>query len=276
MVSFIHSNNLVGIITSKLRNIKVIVCEHTNHTIVSSYKVKFTREYLYRFANATTVLTSFDVEYYDKHGANVVIMPNPIDTPVYISEFASRDKTILAIGDLNRYKGKGFDNLLDIINPILKNNSDWKLKIAGSGDIGLQILTKKVEELGLKEQVIFTGFCNKIYELMQNAQIFVLPSKYEGLPMGLMEALSNGMACIAYNCPSGPSDLIENYKNGILIKNQDHKAMQQGLHQLIEDGKLSEKLAKNAPVSMTPYTLDKIISKWEFLFDSLILKNVNG
>ena len=273
LISFIHMNNFIAIVVGKFRGMKVIVSEHTNHTVVMSKKVKWIREYFYRYANATTVLTSFDVPYYTKHGANVTIMPNPLNLPKTIKAFSKRKSNILVVGALNRYVGKGFDGLLHLIAPILNKNPDWSLTIAGSGNKGLQVLRNLAKELKLEDQIIFTGFCKNIQDLMQDSQIFVLPSKYEGLPMGLMEALSNGMACVAYDCPSGPHDLIENKVNGLLINNQDTQAMQSGLLRVMDDYIFREKLASNAPSSMQAYSLDSIMGQWESLINFVVTNN---
>ena len=265
IISFIHINNLISILVAKWRGIKIIVCEHTNHTVVSSKLVKFTRKYIYRLAHATTVLTSFDEPFYRKYGANVTILPNPLLLPKAIKPFSERKQNILLVGSLNRYEGKGFDALLHLIAPILRKNPNWTLTIAGDGANGLQVLQDITNQLKIGEKVIFTGFCSNIQDLMQNSQIFVLPSKYEGLPMGLMEALSNGMACVAYDCPSGPRDLIQNDLNGLLINNQDIDAMKSGLLRVMEDYILREKLASNAPSSMQIYGLESIMVQWESL-----------
>ena len=263
LISFIPSNNLIAILVSLLLGIKVIISEHNNHLANSSFKSKWIRKLFYRFADTTTVLTSFDEPFFKNLGAKVVIMPNPINIPISINPFNEREKNILVAGSLKRYKVKGFDVLLTIIAPILKKHTDWTLTIAGDGEPGQQILEQLTKELGLTEQVFFTGFCNNMQKLMQNSKIYVLPSKYEGLPMVLMEALSNGMACIAYDCISGPRDLINNGENGLLIENQNEKAMQRGIYGLIENATLMEKLSLNATTSLNKYSLDNIIKKWE-------------
>lgn len=270
LISFIHMNNFIAILIGKLRGIKVIVSEHTNHTVVVSKKVKLIRECFYRYADATTVLTSFDVNYYTKHGANVIIMPNPLYLPKKIKPYSKRKSTILAVGNLDRYIGKGFDELLYLIAPILRNNPTWTLIIAGGGDKGHHILKDITKQLKMEDKVIFTGFRNDIKDLMQDSQIFVLTSKYEGLPMGLMEALSNGMTCVAYDCPSGPNELIAHNFNGLLVKNQDTSAMKDNLLNLVQDYTLRESLAMNAPSSMQAYGIENIMIKWEKLIYSIL------
>jgi len=273
LISFIHSNNLIATIVAKILNIKVIVSEHTNHTVITSKKVKWTRQYVYRWANKTTVLTNFDIDYYKKYKADVCVMPNPIEIPKVNLDFVTRDKCILAVGDLNRYEGKGFDNLLYATESILKNNIDWSLKLVGGGEYGLTELKKIVDKLNIKKQVIFLGFCNDINGLMQRSQIFVLPSKYEGLPMGLMEALANGMSSIAYDCPSGPSDLINDNVNGLLIENQNREKLENGISKLINDENLRKRLGDKGPESLRKYELSNVVTQWNILFDEVITDN---
>ncbi|WP_419211086.1 glycosyltransferase family 4 protein [Maribacter sp. X9] len=271
LIAFIPSNNLIAILIGLFYGIKVIISEHNNHLANPSFKSKWIRKLLYRFADTTTVLTSFDKPFFENLGAKVVIMPNPINIPKTIKPFSERENTILVAGSLKRYQVKGFDVLLPIIAPILKSHPDWKLMIAGDGEPGLNILKKITAELNLSNQVVFLGFISNIGEVMQNAKIFALPSQYEGLPMVLMEALSNGMACIAYDCVSGPGDLINDQENGLLIENQDKEALQNGISTLIDDTNLMMKLSNNAIKGLTQYNLDNMIIRWEEL-----IKNVLG
>jgi GalNAc-alpha-(1->4)-GalNAc-alpha-(1->3)-diNAcBac-PP-undecaprenol alpha-1,4-N-acetyl-D-galactosaminyltransferase len=269
LISFLPGNSLISILVGKIFKIKIIVSEHTNHTAPVDFKSNFTRKKLYRFADYTTILTSFDKLYFEKFKANVVIMPNPIIIPDSVKPISEREKNILLIGDLNRFSNKGFDSILKIIAPILLENLDWKMTFVGGGNTGIKVLKKMAKKLNINNQVVFTGFSKNIQELMQGSQIFILPSKFEGLPMGLMEALSNGLACISYDCPSGPKDLIENNYNGLLIENQNHELMKFGISNLIKDHELRFRLAKAAPKSMTPYSLENILNNWRTIFSKL-------
>tara|TARA_R110000765_G_scaffold168384_3_gene273402 strand:+ start:18960 stop:20042 length:1083 start_codon:yes stop_codon:yes gene_type:complete len=270
LISFMPKTNLVAILVGNFYRIKVIISEHTNHKADNIGETKWIRELFYRYANCTTVLTKFDVPYYKAHGANVSVMPNPIILPEKVLEYRSRQKNILIAGSLNRYTQKGFDSLLYILSPLLHANPEWTLTIAGEGEYGEGVLKNLVKDLNLTQKVVFPGFCENIENLMQNSQIYILCSQYEGLPMGLMEALSNGMACISYNCVSGPSELIENEKNGLLVENQNAKAMQDGLKRLILDGTLREKLASNAHSSVHKFSLENILNKWLLLISNII------
>lgn len=273
IISFITLTNQISLIVAKLFSIKIIVQEHNSHHRFMKgrkFSTIFTKKYLYRMANLVTVLTSYDIPYYQQFGINVKVLPNPCSYKPIVINTHKRDKVILAVGDLNRYHHKGFDNLLNFITPILKENPDWKLKIAGSGNEGLKTLEKIVEKQDLSNQVIFLGFVKNISELMFKSSIFILPSRFEGLPMVLLEAMSQGLACIAYNCVTGPSDIITNNRNGLLIENQNQQEMQLELNRLIKDSDLRNKLSSEGILSLKKYHIDTITNQYQKLIQDIV------
>jgi len=270
LVAFMPTTNLIAILISIICNIKVIVSEHNNHKANYSTQNKWIRKLFYRFADSITVLTKFDVPFFEKLGAKVTVMPNPVEIPLTTKEYNDRENNILVAGSLKRYKTKGFDTLLNTIAPVLNQFNNWKLIIAGSGEPGMTTLKEIVKELDIEDKVIFTGFTNELPTLMQNSKVYVLSSKFEGLPMVLMEALSNGMSCIAYNCVSGPSELIDDNFNGILIEDQNSSAMSKGITALLEDDKLRNRLANNATISVEKFSTKNVIIMWENLIDSVL------
>lgn len=271
LISFMPSISFIAILIAKLYRIKIIACEHINHERKDSRLDQFTREKLYRFADFLTVLTSFDIDYYKKHKAKVVVMPNPCTFKVVGQVPKHKQKIILAVGSLDRYEHKGFDNLLDILPQIVVKFPDWKLQIVGQGEKGLADLQKKVAHLRLQDFVEFLGFRSDVDQIMRSSEIYVLPSRYEGLPMVLIEAMSQGMACIAYNCKTGPSDIISNGYNGLLIEDQNKMALQDGLEELMADPLLRKNLGENALRSMDQFQIEAIVEKWEKLFKELKL-----
>ena len=104
---------------------------------------------------------------------------------------------------------------------------------------------------------------------MQKSEIFILPSRFEGLPMVLLEALSQGLACVAYDCKTGPSDIIEHGKNGILVEDQNIQIMQQELKKLINNPTLRKELRINGVKSLDKFSIENIGKSWEGLFNEL-------
>lgn len=272
IVSFMTLTNFISIIIAKLFSIKIIAEEHISHLENRDFLSNFTRKRIYNKADLVTVLTSFDIEYYTKYGAKVMVMPNPCSFPALNNNIINREKVILAVGNLVRYHQKGFDNLLDLIAPVLKSYPNWKLKIAGPsyGEESLNRLANKAKSLSIYDQVIFTGFVSNISEIMRSSSIFILSSRYEGLPMVLIEAMSQGIACIAYDCKTGPSDIITNKVNGLLIEDQNKEKMIEGLKKLILNEDLRIELGNKAINSVDKYHINSIINKYETAFKEIL------
>ena len=261
---------MISILTAKLYRIKIIGCEHNSHLRNTFQTDKFTKKYIYRSADAITVLTNFDVPYYRKYNANVVVMPNPATFKGLQKNTHARDKVILAVGSLNRYKTKGFDQMMYIVKPIFQKFPEWKLKILGKGDEEMKTLKTIANELNISNHVEFMGFRKDVNKIMQSSDIFILPSRYEGLPMVLVEAMSQGMACIAFDCVTGPGDIIHDQVDGILVEDQNQEKMTSEIQMLISDPDLRKKLANNAIKNVERFHIDKITERWFELFHEII------
>ncbi len=274
VISFMKGMNGKAIIVSKSSNIPVVATEHTNHKCGMNLLSWVERRWLYKMADAVTVLTDYDYnEFYKGFLTNVTVMPNPVDFPP-IKIMPERDKTILASGNLNRWLGKGFDNLLKIFSKVVEDHPDWKLKIAGSGDEGKRHLMLLSKKLNIQENVVFLGFCSNIKEELQRSSIFVLSSRYEGFPMVLIEAMSQGCACISFDCVSGPGEIIENEIDGILVEDQNMQQMEAEICRVIENEKLGEYLGKNAINNVQRFSTKTIVHKWLDLISNTISKTM--
>lgn len=267
--SHIDLMGFATIIPSRLYGIKISVSEHFNH---HNQEVTFAKKilwnWLYRYPNAVTVLTKFDLSFFEARSNNVVVMPNPCSFVPISNLSLEREKVILAVGDLNRYHHKGFDNLIEIVTSVFQDNSEWHLKIIGDGNEGRTILENKVKNNRIEDRVTFTGYRKDVHEMMQKSEIFILPSRHEGLPMVLIEAMSQGMVCISYDCISGPSEVISHNIDGILVKDQDKNEMIDKLENLITNDQLRKFIRHNTPQSLEKFSLENVGNKWERLLNS--------
>ena len=147
--SHIDMLGMATIPISQLFRIKIVVSEHFNHF---NQEVNFAKRilwnFLYRYPDAVTVLTNFDVPFFESRTKKVIVILNPCSFERIQELNAEREKVILAVGDLNRYHHKGFDNLLDIANEVLVKYPDWTLKIIGQGEDGLKFLKRKNKRFG--------------------------------------------------------------------------------------------------------------------------------
>jgi GalNAc-alpha-(1->4)-GalNAc-alpha-(1->3)-diNAcBac-PP-undecaprenol alpha-1,4-N-acetyl-D-galactosaminyltransferase len=139
---------------------------------------------------------------------------NPIDNNFKRNTQIIKEKVILSIGRLSDEKGH---HLLLQSFAVLKLK-DWKLEIIGDG-VNKEKLINLASKLGISESVIFLGKKKDVIHYLNRCSIFVLPSLTEGFPNVLCEAMATGCAVVSFDCPNGPSELIQNYNNGILVEN---------------------------------------------------------
>lgn len=198
-------------------NIKHISWEHFNYKNDLNVKSrKFARRLAAKYAGAVVTLTEKDREYWleeNKYPERIVSISNPLPFAPKNKLTKKNTKKILALGRLSYQKG--FDLLLDIWVKIEEVNSDWELVIAGDGE-DKKLLAKKINELNLKNVALLPSTPN-VHDLYDQSAIYVMTSRFEGFPMVLLEAKASGLPIIAYDCDTGPSELIIDGEDGFLI-----------------------------------------------------------
>lgn len=251
--------------------IPVVVSEHTNVSRKLDRLLDIKRRLFYPLANAVTILTRYDKKLWKNKYDNVVYMPNPVSFKGTNCSL-NRDKTILAVGRVNQWEIKGFDNLLKCWSKLCHLHPDWKLKIAGDADKNaLEFLNALANELGCCNYE-FLGFRKDVYELMQRSEVFCLSSRVEGLPMALIEAMNAGCCCVSFDVVTGPREIIRHGFSGLIAKNQDNEDLTEDLDRVMSDDVLRKRLASNAPQSIMKYSTDRIINRWYILFDKILKK----
>ena len=261
IISFTTSVNILSTISAKLSKKKIIISERINYEFLSSKVWRFLRIIIYRFADALVVQSQYDKDKYSFHKKNKVIL-NPLK--IKKIEQNKREKIILAVGRLDLQKG--FDRLIESFSLL---ETDWQLFIAGDGEEkgNLQSL---IEKLNLKEKVFLIGRKKDIENYYAKASIFALSSKMEGFPNVLVEAMAYGCAVVAFDCLTGPRDIIEDNKNGFLVKNGDIKMFANKLDTLISDKKNRESFSKEAVKIIKRLDENKIVKEWEELIKEVI------
>ena len=190
-----------------------------------------------------------------------VIIPNPICVTCLADKRSK--KKIVGVGRL--VPQKNHELLIKSFSIFHKIHNEYILEIYGIGPL-LDELKLLVKQLGLKNYIYFNGFSNDVHEKIKDAEQFVLSSNFEGMPNALMEAMMMGLPCISTNC-SGVSEIIEHEKNGILVEKGDVEGLAREMIRLCEYNELREKIGKNAKIKAEEWKLDKIVQKWEALFD---------
>ena len=213
------------------------------------------------------VLTEADKAAWEKAGCtNVTVIPNPcmLDNCQLSTIHSQFPKTVLAVGRL--HEQKGFDLLLQAWKPIEKTYSDWSLRIVGEGPKRAE-LEAQIESQGLK-RVVLAGATNNVLDEYEAASIFVLSSRYEGLPLALIEAMWCGLPCIAFDCPQGPAELLAEDR-GWLVPNGDIAELTAQIAYALSHPEEALKRAQKAQsFAQTTYSEAAIMPQWVQLIES--------
>ena len=162
---------------------------------------------------------------------------------------------------------KGFDSLLEIWKKIEEKNSLWKLLIIGDGEEKEKLLNL-INEYKLNN-VSILPFQNDIEKIYENSSLYLMTSRYEGFPMVLLEAQKKGLPIIAFDCETGPSEIVIDNRNGFLIEVDNKDLFVKKALSLMNDEKKKENFSKNAIVDSGRFDVKKIVDKWENVLNSL-------
>lgn len=197
----------------------------------------------------------------------VYIIPNPS-----IERFVNTqcNKTILNFpyllsGGRLSYR-KGFDILLNAFKIVSDIETDLKLILCGDGE-ERENLIKQTEKLGLIDKVVFTGYVNDIMFSYNHAECFVLPSRSEGIPNILIEAMKAGIPCVACNCsPGGAAFLTDNGKCGCLVETDNSEKLAEGILTVLRDKNLCENYRSHAYDFLSTLEPERIKKQWIRVF----------
>lgn len=195
---------------------------------------------------------------------------NPIDFAAIESQNEAvpiEGAYILAVGRMND-QVKQFDKLIESYAQSELPGKNIKLVLLGDG-ILRQSYEDRARELGLGDRVIFRGMVGNPYAYMKSAKFTVLCSKNEGFPTVLIESLACGTPVVAFDCLSGPAEIIVPDENGILVADQDFGKLVAAVNKMASDTEFYLHCKQNAKSSVADFSLEKIGRQWEALFNSL-------
>lgn len=224
----------------------------------------------YRRFDAVVTLTEDDCTAYREALAGaptrVECIPNGVPLP-RLPPARLEAKVLVAAGRL-AYQ-KGFDQLLDAFRIVAGEHPDWQLWIFGGGPRQRE-LAAQIKRLGLVGRAHLKGTVQRLDEQFAAASIYVLSSRFEGFPMVLLEAMSAGLPAVAFDCPTGPAQIITPGKSGLLVPATDVPALAAGICELIKDPARRRAMGQAALADAAHYSIDAVASRWEELFVELL------
>jgi glycosyltransferase involved in cell wall biosynthesis len=167
---------------------------------------------------------------------------------------------IVGLGRLADHKG--FDLLAEAFARVASRHPDWILEIHGEGD-QRRALEQFRETHDLENRLALPGWNHNPQEALARGSLFVLPSRYEGFPNALLEAMAVGLPCISFDCESGPRDILRHEVDGLLVPPQDIDAMARAMDRLMSDTQLREQLGKRAAEVLNRFSPDRFFRQWD-------------
>lgn len=251
-----------------MNKVKHITWEHFNYYVTFGMKSRVIARWLSsRFSNTIVTLTKEDKNYWIEKlnpRSSVIQIYNPV-IPRENSDTTIERKTVISVGRLTNQKG--FDRLLVIWKDLICMHPDWQLIIVGEGEDKVT-LEKQISANNLSDSVILVPFTSNISKYYTEASIYAMTSRFEGFPMVLLEASTFALPLIAFNCKTGPSELILDGSNGFLIQDNNYCEYTSKLSSLMADPELLNELSQNSLKLSERYLLPSIIKSWEETIDN--------
>jgi glycosyltransferase involved in cell wall biosynthesis len=219
--------------------------------------------YSHCYANVALV-TAMKTQIENKHDLkNVVTIANPVNL-IEVNERGCdmidiAFDYIIAVGQFEN-PIKQFEQLILSYGKSILSQKKTHLLILGEGE--RESLEMEVKKANIEEFVHFLGYQDNPFNYLKNAKFLVLSSKNEGMPNVILESLASGTPVIAFDCPSGPKEMIANQENGILVENQNWQKLTEAMNKMATDEALYQRYKHNAKESISPFLLDNIGQQW--------------
>ncbi|MCB1783806.1 MAG: glycosyltransferase family 4 protein [Alphaproteobacteria bacterium] len=268
VVGFMHSMFVPAAWALIGSGVPVIASEHT---VPSYYQSRIFEFFLvlagFPFYRRYVVLSDKIRQTYPKvFQEKILSLPNPVFIPEFVADPAGEGlgrKVLLSVGRLHPLKDQGV--LVQAFARLAADFPDWDLKIVGEGEMRGDLEALVVQER-LEDRVFLPGAIKDISAQYRAAQIFVLPSRYEGFGLATAEAMAHGLPVVGFaDCP-GTNELITDGVDGVLVSGEDRvSALVSVLRRLMEDTALRVSFGEKGRDSVVFYGLDSVLDRWEEL-----------
>jgi amylovoran biosynthesis glycosyltransferase AmsD len=266
---------IVTVSMGKLSSLMVpylrLLCPHSRlllseHVSFHQYAwpMKWLKVLVYRLGDRTVLLTKKDLatisRWVPERKCQVIenVSPFPVQSP----QPKLQQPVALAVGRLCHQKG--FDRLIAAWQRVARQTAGWQLHIVGDGP-DRAALQQQIDAAGLAEQVKLLPATADIASHYRQAAMLLMTSRYEGLPMVLIEAMSFGLPLVAFDCLTGPAELLDDARNGYLVAEGDIEAFSQRTLALIDDGELRQRFSMHSLERAQQFIPERIYPQWQQL-----------
>jgi len=266
VLSFIGSTNILTTIACKFLGKKVVISERNDPAIQRlNHPYEKLRPYIYKHANIITANTNGALKVMKEYVPDnkLVYVPNPLDLSISNNGYGKMKKSksyILCVGRLSEQKA--YDVLLKAFKEISPKLDNWYLVILGKGELKKE-LHKMAEDLNIAERVEWKGHVSNPQKYYENADIYVLPSRHEGMSNSLLEAMSFGLPAIVSEACHGSLDIIKHNKTGFVIPVNDHMALASAIEHLANNDSLRKSLGEAGKQTVSKFSVPNVLKIWE-------------
>lgn len=272
-----NKDTKIAAVAARLLGGVSVIARHGLQLISKKWKYKFIFTKLINgvITNSASIKSVYDgYGWFPKDFVKVIFngytAPEKVTAFDYRSQYALSDDAVVIVSTGRLAKQKGYEVLIEAAEMARDQCKNWVFFIAGKGKLEKQ-LKRKVKASHLSGYIHFLGFIADVVPYVKGADLFVLPSFYEGMPNSVMEAMGLGKCCVV-TAVNGNNELIRNDLEGILIPSGDARALYEGLEKVADDPKLSDAMGMNALKRMSESFSEKqMIDEVEAFLKSKII-----
>jgi glycosyltransferase involved in cell wall biosynthesis len=279
LLSFMWYTNLISIFATKIFRNKIPIIISERYSLIDSSEGFIEEQirravvkYLYGYSDAA-IVNSFALKeqlllFSKMPKDKILVIYNPVDLDSVNALSCSEDgKSIsgdrpVVVGMGRLTPQKGFRYLIKAIGILNSRSVPCDCWILGEGSERAR-LDKLSAELGVRDRIRFLGFQRNPYRSIVCADIFVLPSLYEGFPNALLEAMALGVPVVATRCPTGPDEIIDPGRNGILVDPRDEIGLANAISELLRDDTRRNEIGKAGRERVHDFSVRNIVREYE-------------
>ena len=265
VIPFLDMVIITSFICTRFKDIKYVYTVRVSpwHEAGSTLKRRI-RRFIARQADFLMLQNEEQGEYFEavSNGKKFVI-PNPVDKQFVQQEKDLYREEISVISCFGRLcSQKNYDLLIDACSELEKELSGVCVNIYGEGDY-YERLKAKIEKLKMESTIKVCGRNNEVVDTLSNTDLFVMTSNYEGMPNALLEAMAVGVPCISSDCSTGPRDMIEDGKTGLLYRTGDKEEFKRKLLWAIDNPEKMNEMGRQARRTvLEKYTLENSLERF--------------